>query len=366
MRLIKRIGAIICALAILMSFAGCHKKGEIAITVGDVEFTSAYYMCALVMADSQAKNEVAEKLTDEEKTSGEVDYASKKIDGKKYKTWVKDTAIEELKKIAAYKTLCKQNKVELEKDITENAENYANYYWMSYGYQAILEPNGVSADTYKAYMMDAYYSSAYFEHVYGKGGEKEIAAADVESKLYENFEIVNIIEASFAELSEEEVTNIKTTFNKYMEDLNAGNRTFEEIYKEHNKVEDTEEEHNHEEEATDEEKELEPLDKYASIIGNKDTDYASEQFDTVKAMAVGEVKLVELEENAGIILFVKKDIKADPYYLENLDISVRHLIKGDEFDKEIEKFAKTLKLDENKYATGQFKVEKIVYPEQAQ
>jgi len=97
MRLIKRIGAIICALAILMSFAGCHKKDEIAVTVGDVEFTSAYYMCALVMADSEARNEVYEDLSDEEKTSDEVDYFSKKIDGKKYKTWVKDTAIEGLK-----------------------------------------------------------------------------------------------------------------------------------------------------------------------------------------------------------------------------------------------------------------------------
>ena len=38
----------------------------------------------------------------------------KKIDGKKYADWVKDSALDELKKIAAYKTLCAENKIELQ------------------------------------------------------------------------------------------------------------------------------------------------------------------------------------------------------------------------------------------------------------
>ena len=55
MRNIKRIIALALGLLMALSFAGCHKKNEIAVTIGDVEFTSAYYMCALVNADSEAK-----------------------------------------------------------------------------------------------------------------------------------------------------------------------------------------------------------------------------------------------------------------------------------------------------------------------
>ena len=84
MSLIKKLSAIICVLALLMSFTGCHKKDEIAVTVGDVKFTSAYYMCAFVMADTEARQKVSENLSEEEQSSADVDIYSKKIDGKKY------------------------------------------------------------------------------------------------------------------------------------------------------------------------------------------------------------------------------------------------------------------------------------------
>ena len=44
MKIIKKLSAVMMSLAILLSFAGCHKQGEIAVTVGDWEFTSAYYV----------------------------------------------------------------------------------------------------------------------------------------------------------------------------------------------------------------------------------------------------------------------------------------------------------------------------------
>ena len=79
MKNFKRIIAMALVLLMVLSFAGCHKKGEIAVTVGEVEFTSAYYMCALVNADSEAKSKVYEEL-DEEEQSAEIDFYSKKID----------------------------------------------------------------------------------------------------------------------------------------------------------------------------------------------------------------------------------------------------------------------------------------------
>jgi hypothetical protein len=103
----------------LASFAACHPKDEVAVTVGDVEFTSAYYMCALINADNEARSLVdealAEKKEKDDKDSSststateEVDYYSEKVEGKKYVDWVKARAIENLKQIAAYKIKCKE------------------------------------------------------------------------------------------------------------------------------------------------------------------------------------------------------------------------------------------------------------------
>lgn len=366
MSLIKKLSAIICVLALLLSFTGCHKKNEIAVTIGDVEFTSAYYMCAFVTADSQARQKVSENLTEEEQNSTDVDIYSKKIDGKKYATWVKDTAMAELKKIAAYKTLCADNKLELDKEQKDQAEQMSTYYWSTYGYQSLLEPNGVSINTYKQYTLDTYYSSIYFEHLYGEGGEKEISADEIKKSLEENFLIANMLEASYTTSNGEEMDDtakaeLKAKFEAYADELTKGKRTFEEIYKEYNGV--TDEETDTAEDADEETEELKPIDEYASLLGAEDTGYSSDHYETAKAMAVNEVKFIEHEDGSGVVVIVKKDIMSDPYYLENLDLTVRNLIKGDEYDKDIEKFGKSLDFKENTYATKQFKVKSIVYPE---
>lgn len=389
MKNLKRILAAALVLAMALTAAACHPKDEIAVTVGDLEFTSAYYMCALINADSEAKSRVQEELSDDESTT-DIDYYSKKIDDKDYVTWVEDTAMDYLKKIAAYKTLCKENELELDKEEAENAEYYASYYWSSYGYSSYFEPNGVSEKTYTQYMKDSYYSELYFEHLYGEGGEKEIAADEVKDTMYKNFIIADMLQASFSGLEDDEITETKEQFEKYMEELKAGTKTFEEVYNDYNDIDEEEdtdtsssssstasssESSSTESTSSDatssegtasdseeEEEELEPLDSYASILGAEDTVYESEHFDTVNKMATNEIKIIELDDDAGIILVVKKDIKADPYYLENLDSTTRHLIADEEFESDIEKYADELELTVNDYAVNQFKVKKIKEP----
>ncbi len=355
MKNLKRICAVLAVLAIALTTVACHPKDEIAVTVGDVEFTSAYYMCALINADSEAKAKVQEDLSEDE-ASEDIDYYSKKIDEKNYVDWVEDTAIDTLKQIAAYKTLCKENKLEISEEDISTAETYASYYWSSYGYSAYFEPNGVGEATYTQYMKDSYYSNVYFEHLYGAEGEKAIDKETVKTKTYESFIIADLLQADFSDKEENDITALKDKFNTYVSDLTSGKRTFEAIYKEYNGTTE-------EETATEETDEPQPKDKYASILGAKDTIYESDQYDTVKAMKTGEVKLIELEDNAGLIIAVKQDITADSYYLDNLDLTVRHLIKDEEFEKDIKAYADKMEVKENSYAVNQFKVKKIKEPE---
>lgn len=354
MKNIKRLFAAALILVMALAVAACHPKDEVAVKIGDVEFTSAYYMCALINADSEAKSKVQEGLSEDE-SSEDVDYYSKKIDDKDFVTWVEDTAMDSLKEIAAYKTLCKEKKLEISDEDAANAESYASYYWSSYGYSSYFEPNGVGQSTYTQYMKDSYYASLYFEHLYGKGGEKEIAADSVKTKMYENFIIADLIEVSFSSKTDDEITTLKEQINGYAADLKDGKKTFEEVYKDYNGTNDEAEEGT-------ESDDPQPKDKYATVLGAKDTAYASDQYEAVKAMATGEVKLIELDDNAGLVLAVKQDITADSYYLDTLDITTRHLIADEEFEKDIKEYAAKMDCDVNNYAVKQFKVKKIKEP----
>ncbi len=360
MNLLKKFATAVLAIALVLSITGCHKKNEIAVKVGDVKFTSAYYMCALINADTEARSKVDEQLKEDEKAdTSNVDYYSQKIEKTDYVKWVQKTALNNLKKIAAYKIKCKDEKLTLDKETKSNAEMYASYYWSNYGYSQTFEPNGVGEETFKEYMTDTYYSNLYFEHIYGKGGKKEIAADKVKSTMLENFVIADVLEADFSGKEDSEKDDIKAKFNGYLDALKKGTKDFETVYHEYNGDE-------HQDEQSEQTDELKPLDSHATILGAKDTSYESDRYDTAKAMQINEIKLVEDEDNSGIAIIIKKNIALDPYYLENLDMSVRYLIAQDEYDEDIEKFIKTLKVEKTDYAINQFKVKKIKYPEQAQ
>ena len=381
MKNFKRIAALILVLVMALSLTACHKKNEIAVTVGDVEFTSAYYMCALINADSEAKSLVYEELSDEEKSGYETpDYYSKKVEDKDFVEWVEDTAMSNLKKIAAYKTLCKENDLEIEEDVLTNAESYAEYYWSSYGYSAYYEPNGVSYETYKKFTVDSYYSELYFEHLYGEEGTKAIASEDIKNKVYENFIIADILEASFeSDATDDDKATIENKINDYATAIKEGKMTFEDAYNDYNGITEeeatteTEEEHTHtEEEAestteeadeTEEEETPTPKDQYANILGAEGTgDYETDYYADIKDLAIGEVKVLELDDDAGFALVVKQDIKADEYYLTALDSTVRHMIADDDYDKEIDEYIEKMNIKISKFAISQFKVKKIVEP----
>ncbi len=360
MNLLKKTATAVLAVALVLSITGCHKKNEIAVKVDNIEFTSAYYMCALINADTEARSKVEENLKDDEKAdTSKINYYSHKIEKTDYVKWVQKTALDNIKKIAAYKIKCKKEKLTLDEETKSNAEMYASYYWSNYGYSQIFETNGVSEATFKKYMSDTYYSNLYFDYLYGKGGKKEIAADKVKSTMLENFVIADILQANLSGKEESEIQTVKKQFDEYLNALQKGTKSFETVYHEYNGDE-------HQEEQTEQSDELKPLDSHATILGAENTTYQSDRYNTVKEMKVDEIKLVEDENNSSIAIIIKKDIEADPYYLENLDTSVRHLIAQDEFDGDIEKFIKTLKVEKIDYAIRQFKVKKIKYPEQQQ
>ena len=368
MKLAKRLLSLALVVLMALSVVGCHKKDEIAIKVGDYEFTAAYYMCALIYADTDARALVDEQLAEKKEKDKDIDtenidYSKQKIDGKKFDEYVKDKALESIRRIAAYKTKCDELKLKLEDEIVANAASYAEYYWSGYGYSQIFEPNGVSLETMKTHMLDTYYASIYFNELYGEGGEREIASADLQKALADHFVLANVIEAPYGEDADDtSKADLKEKLDGYANALNGGTMTFEQVDLDfYGPDEEETHDHDHEEEA--EEETEKPMDEKANIIGDEDTQYASEYYEEAKKLAKGTAVVVNMADGSGITLIYKKEISEDPYYLKNLDNHLRELLEAQNLEKEMKKFAKTLKFKEITSATKIFKVKDIKYPE---
>lgn len=354
MNTLKRTFTLMLCLALMIvCFAGCHEKGEIAVTIGDIEFTSGYYACALVNADAEARTTVEEQLSEEGDLPEEIEYWDHKIDDKDYVEWVENTALETLKDLASIKTLCAEANVTLDEDALATAKENSEYLWDTLGYSNLMEQNGVSKETFFAYMEDSFLVDEYFEHLYGKGGEKEISAEELTKELAATYILVNKIEVSFSSLSETEITDKKNQIISYETALKDGSKTFEEIYLEYYKI--SAEDHKHEDA---EDGELMPQDRHATVLTEDST-----HFETAKTMATDDVKIITLEENAGIVLLIKKDITSDPYYLDSYDSTLRDAVAGETFEDDITKYGESLECTVDDFSTGQFSVEDIVYPE---
>ncbi len=356
MKTAKRIAAILlCAVMAALCFTACHKKNEIAVTIGDYEFTSGYYACALVYADTEARRKITEKFEKDGKDTEDIDFMKQKVEGENYEKWVKNKAIDILKETAGYMALCKEKGFELSDTEKQTAENYVKNYWDSYGYSQMFDQNGVSRDTFLRFSTESYYAQVYFDHVYGAEGSDPIAEEDLKKALEENFVLVNRIEITKSGVSDEDLAEKKEAFNTYLERLQSGT-PFNEIYVAYDELSGSEPR-----DLTAGDGDATPVDPAAELLGDDESDHPCDYIEDLKKMAVGETKIIENDDV--IVLVQKKDIFADGYYLKAHDDTLRSKVVGDEADETARKKADELGVKQNKSSVDLFKVKNLEYPE---
>ena len=377
MKTLKKVLAMCLVVILVLSFAGCHQKNEVAVKAGDDTFTSAFYMCALINADMAARTKIDEAKTAEKEsttssatsstTSTATDYFAEKIDGKSFETYVKDAALETLRRFIYVKRMCDEKKLTISEQEKNNSFTMTEYYWNYYGYASLFEANGVSLDTYKQYTLYGLYEEKYFSSIYGEGGDKAVSETDIKNFLYSNYAIADILSAPISSKTDSEKALVQTDFEKYKDRLEKG-ETFEKIYKEYNNIKEdnttstTSSAVSSTTSGSEENKALTPKDSYAQVVGNEETTYSSKQYETIKAMKTGEVKFVKDDEGGYYYLFVKGDITTDPYYLENLKSAVLNDMKFEEFDAAVKAETAKVELTTVAFAINQFKVKNIKYP----
>ena len=430
----KKIYRLLCVfLALLMlacTVVGCHKKNEVAFKIGDSEFTSAFYSCMLYVSASNARGDIDTYMTDNNITkpeNGTVDYTTYKFDTDgnvsatgtvSYEQFVRDETIRIMKQYATLDSWMKAKNLILDESTKENAKDEAfcqwyygcsvyNYnYYSSQGYDpssiftptgAILEENGVAYTTFENYMLYEAKYNFYFEHLYGKDGEKAVPDADITEYMTEHYTIADSIafsksDSDGSDFSEEKIKELKDLADKYAERLNNGEK-FDDIYHEELKRLEEEEKESSTSSASsttsssnsstasenssetssatttssatssDDDKGYTPP-AYLGIYGDEDTTYSHAMFSEVKKQEIGKAVVLEDNDNNQYLLVVRQDMTDktyENYWFDNLRRTIVSEMKTDEFEKLLDDNGKELASEENTYATKPFPVNKIIF-----
>ncbi|MEE0947063.1 MAG: hypothetical protein U0M42_09610 [Acutalibacteraceae bacterium] len=360
MKMVKKFFALLLVLVMVFSFTACHKKNEIAVTIGGIEFTSAMYSYALLCADGEARTLVDENIAAQEtestaSTTEEVDYYAQTIDEKSFVKWVEDRAIELLSEWAAYQKLCDENNITLDEDALSEAESYAQYYYSYYG--AVYSANGIGEETYKNATLFESYSNEYFKFLYGKEGSKAIPEDDVKNAFNTSYRVVLVLQADTTEMDDTAKAEAKTKLEDAQKQLNDG-KSVVEVYNEYNGLTE-------ESAATTGYSPAKETKDCANVVADPEVDenYGVTFWSDVKDMVVGESKILETEQNGSkyicLVYYIGNDSEVS--FLENMDESIRWNLKHEEYQADISTYAKDLAVKKNNYAIKAFKVKDINY-----
>ena len=213
----------------------------------------------------------------------------------------------------------------------------------------------MSYETFKEFFTYSNLMQTYFLSIYGKEGEEPVAEETIKSTLSEKFVLADVLIIGLTDdsgnaLSDEKVAGEKSKLEGYKKRLDNG-EDFKTIYEEVNGKQQS---------TSTDSKEEKPEDELAQVLGAEDTEsYASQHYNAVKELKLGETKIVEDTENKQLLLFLKKDIMADGYYLNNMYDYIINLLKYDDFSADCEEKSLELEFEQNKFATGRFNVKKL-------
>ncbi len=397
MKMLKKVTAILLALAFIFTLSACHPKDEVAISAGDYKITSAMYSYFLVLADSEAKNLINndDKIDTEAKGFS---YLKQKIGDKTYEEYVKETALNSCLRYMALEKICKEKKYELDKEEKKNWQSTAQYYW-NYSLGGVMLENGVAYSTYEKIMLNDALYNLYFDKTYGKDGEKAVSDADIKKGMENNYTAVYMITHDYSKEKEPKVEDIQKKLQKYVDMFKEG-KTYDEVLKAYNADNGIKDSTSSTTSSTttssgnsstttsttssdknssttssttssQKEEEKKPVDSNIKLLTKYEETYTAgstyfKKYADVAKLEKDGAALIHDEDAKTFYIVVKKDINEDPYYLDTLTEEIIYLLKSDEYDKFIEDTYKALDYNVNDYAVNQFKVKNIFDGSQAQ
>ena len=206
----RRFIAASCAIVCAASMTGCSDSGYIG-TINGMQIPNGIYIYDLQLT---AYNEASSKIKEEKGDSlgtAEVTVFTETIDGKPASAWLKDYALERVKRYVAIETLFDEYGLTLSDDDNNSINDYIKsldtdlgYYAQYYGIEEStfgehFENMGISKDTLRKITENSYKESAVFLHNYDKDGLTPVSEDEINSYATENYAAVKLLKVTFTD-----------------------------------------------------------------------------------------------------------------------------------------------------------------------
>lgn len=372
MKAIKKITAAFLAVLMIMSISGCSTKPEWSYKADDNEMQIGVYIYALYTAYNQAASYASSaEGYDAEKSFLNLTITDDDGETAVAKDWIVDTAKELTKNILTIEeefearglTLTAEDEAAA-KESADNDWNLGPYYnmYLSYGmmptpYKDILEPYGVSYESFEraSYMASAK-QTALFKEIYINDEETAVSTEDLTNYFTENYTSYSYLSVRLADsatdesgsttytaMSDEDIAEIESTLQGYADNINNGAGTFAEQMVEYTAL-----------------KELESDPSTSAVENLEDSSLNEDVIAALNELEEGKASLVKVgeAENAYYYLIYKAPIAdsvADYIEDETNSFNVLSAMKSEEFQDMLTAKAEELGIQENTSVVNSYK-----------
>ena len=193
----RAISAVLCG-ALALTACSCGNTTGTALTINGTEIPAGVYIVYQMDALSEAQTVLAEEQPDLDMYADGFDIKDYTIEGTNAEEWIKNKTIELCRSYVAANeafdeyglSLTSEQKTELSSymDSVWNQDNiYAQYIYGVNTLGEYYESLGVSEKSFEAVQTVYYKQEAIFDHLYGKGGELEVSAEELNAKVVSDY-----------------------------------------------------------------------------------------------------------------------------------------------------------------------------------
>lgn len=209
---IKKLAAASLAIVCAASMCGCSDSGYIG-TVNGIQIPNGMYIFYVaVNGYSEAANKITDELGDSLGTA-EVTVFNNTIEGKTASAWLKDHAVEKLRRYAAIEELFTKNGLSLTAEeqtaIDENIKAldddlgfYAQYYGLPDGITSFgehYESMGIGKSSLRLISENSYKEDHVFLNQYDVDGLTPVTDDEINSYITENYAAVKLLKLTFTD-----------------------------------------------------------------------------------------------------------------------------------------------------------------------
>ncbi len=329
MKFTKRMTALVLSVIFCAGAAGCSsadkswamKNSSETIPIG----CYIYNLFASYQTADNEKKDSSKKVLDQ------------KIDNQDAKTWIRNNAFDNTKKILLIDKKMKDMKLSLTSEEQKAADTLSSSTWSKYS--SNLEKYGIAQSSFNsAYGNFIYKEKKIFDAIYGKGGTKAVSDTDLKNYYVKTYTDCSYIVCNLyktdssnnyvSSFTDAEKKSAEKPLNDYASQISSGKMTMSQAADAYKTQIKSSSDQLHSD----------------SIDLSTDTSYPATFRSTLKAMKVGECKAFEITDSQVYVLLYKADASknADSVLASSQRSSLLFSYKEAEFNTSLKKEADTM------------------------